>query len=125
LQWDDGEYEGPVTLVSIGNSPRTGGIFYTVPAADAFDGRLTFVHGHIPNRRGILQVLPRTMRSGPDNYTSHPAVHQVHATWLRVQASPATPMHADGEILETAIEELSYQIWPARLPLLIPLEMPE
>ena len=31
LEWEGGSYEGPTTLVSIGNFPRTGGIFFTVP----------------------------------------------------------------------------------------------
>ena len=29
LEWEGGSYEGPVTLVTVGNSPRTGGIIRT------------------------------------------------------------------------------------------------
>ncbi|MCB8943079.1 MAG: diacylglycerol kinase family lipid kinase [Ardenticatenaceae bacterium] len=119
LQWDDGEYNGPVTLVSIGNAPRTGGIFYTVPHADPFDGRLTFVYGHIPTRLQILRVLPRTMKPDVGNYVEHPAVHEVHATWLRVRAETPTPMHADGEIVSGAVQELFYEVLPQKLPLLM------
>jgi diacylglycerol kinase (ATP) len=28
LQWEEGEYNGPVTLVTAGNNPLTGGVFY-------------------------------------------------------------------------------------------------
>jgi diacylglycerol kinase (ATP) len=119
LQWDDGEYNGPVTLVSIGNAPRTGGIFYTVPHADPFDGKLTFVHGHIATRLEILRTLPRTMKPGVGNYVEHPAIHERHTTWLKVQAESPTPMHADGEIVSQAVQELFYEVLPRKLPLLM------
>jgi diacylglycerol kinase (ATP) len=119
LQWDDGEYNGPVTLVSIGNAPRTGGIFYTVPHADPFDGKLTFVYGHIATRLEILRTLPRTMKPDVGSYVEHPAVHEVHATWLKVRAESPTPMHADGEIVSEAVQELFYQVLPRKLPVLI------
>lgn len=119
LQWDEGEYNGPVTLVSIGNAPRTGGIFYTVPHADPFDGKLTFVYGYIATRLEILRVLPRTMKPDVGSYVEHPAVHEVHTTWLKVQAESPTPMHADGEIVSKAIQALVYEVLPRKLPILI------
>lgn len=119
LQWDGGEYSGPVTLVSIGNAPRTGGIFYTVPHADPFDGRLTFVYGHIATRLEILRVLPRTMKPDAGSYVEHPAVHEVHATWLKVRSESPTPMHADGEIVSHSVQELFYEVLPQKLPLLL------
>jgi YegS/Rv2252/BmrU family lipid kinase len=121
LEWDGGEYEGPVTLVTVGNSPRTGGIFYTTPHADPFDGRLTFVYGYMATRIEILRLLPRTMKPGPGSYVEHPAIHEVHATWLRVRSEQPTPAHADGEIFDPAIRELEYRVFPARLPVLLPL----
>ena len=118
LEWDDGVYDGPVTLVSIGNAPRTGGIFYTVPHADPFDGKLTFVYGHIATRLQILRVLPRTMKPDVGSYVAHPAVHEVHTTWLKVRAETPTPMHADGEIVSSAVQELFYEVLPRKLPIL-------
>ena len=38
IEWDGGQYEGPVLLVTVGNGPRTGGVFYMAPHADPFDG---------------------------------------------------------------------------------------
>lgn len=118
LDWQDGHHAGPVTLVSIGNFPRTGGIFYTAPHADGFDGLLTFVYGYIPSRVGILQVLPKTMKAGKGNYVEHPSVHEAHSPWLRVRVSPPSPAHADGELFSEASQELHYRVHPARLPLL-------
>jgi diacylglycerol kinase (ATP) len=120
LEWEGGNYEGPVTLVTVGNAPRTGGLFYVTPHASPFDGLLTFVYGFIPNRMQILQVLPRLMKSGPGSYVEHPAIHEVNTTWLRVHADQPTPMHADGEIQSTAIQDLEYRVFPACLPILVP-----
>ena len=118
LEWDDGSYEGPVTLISIGNAPLTGGVFYTVPHADPFDGQLSAIFGHIPTRVKILMALPKILRKEKGNITEHPAVERINCTWLRVSTFPDTPAHADGEIFETAINLLEYKILPAHLPIL-------
>lgn len=120
LEWDDGDYEGPVTLVSIGNSPITGGVFYTVPHANAFDGKLTFVYGYLPSRLKILGVLPKTMKPAEGNYVEHPAVHEVHCTWLKVHVEPDSPAHGDGELFNLAATDLEYRIHPRRINILLP-----
>jgi diacylglycerol kinase (ATP) len=120
LEWDEGEYSGPVTLVTVGNLPRTGGIFYTTPHADPFDGKLTFVYGYMATRGQILRLLPRTMKPAEGNYVEHPSIHEVHASWLRIRSDQPTPAHADGEIFSPAIHELEYRLCPARLPVLLP-----
>ena len=120
LEWDNGEYRGPITLVTVGNSPRTGGLFYVTPHANPFDGKLTFVYGYMPTRMQILKLLPRTMKPGEGNYVEHPDIHEVHTTWLRVHSDQPTPAHADGEIISPAIHDLEYRVYPARLPILIP-----
>ncbi len=118
LEWDSGSYEGPVTMISIGNGARTGEVFYTVPHADPFDGKLTFVYGYIPTRLKILQVLPKTMKPDVGNYIEHPSVFEIETKWLKVHAKTPTAMHADGEIVSFAIQDLIYGILPACLPIL-------
>ena len=120
LEWQGGSYQGPVTLVTVGNCPRTGGLFYVTPHADPFDGLLTFVYGAIPTRLEILKVLPRLMKPGKGNYTEHPAIHEIHSPWLRVHAETPTPMHADGEIQSEAIQDLDFCVLPGRLLVLMP-----
>jgi diacylglycerol kinase (ATP) len=120
LEWDGGEYQGPITLVTVGNCARTGGIFYVTPHADPFDGKLTFVYGFIPTRTGILGVLPKTMKPGAGNYVEHPAIHEVHCTWLKIHSDQPTPYHADGEIQSEAVHDLEYRIFPGKLPVLMP-----
>jgi diacylglycerol kinase (ATP) len=119
LEWQGGQYDGPITLVTVGNNPRTGGIFYVTPHANPFDGLLTFVYGFMPTRLQILRLLPRTMKSGAGNYVEHPDIHEVNSPWLRVHSEKPTPSHADGEIQSEAIQDLEYRVIPARLPILM------
>ena len=61
VTWDDGSFEGPLTLVTIGNGRRTGGFFMT-PHADPFDGKLTLAYGYRGTRLGLLIALPRAFK---------------------------------------------------------------
>jgi diacylglycerol kinase (ATP) len=119
LEWEGGEYHGPVTLVTVGNNPRTGGLFYVTPHANAFDGLLTFVYGYLPTRRQIMRVLPRLMKAGPGSYVEHPSIHEIHSPWLRVHSDQPTPMHADGEIQSTGVQDVEYRVFPGRMPVLL------
>jgi diacylglycerol kinase (ATP) len=121
LEWDDGSYDGPVTLVAIGNGPRSGGLFYMAPHADPFDGRLTFVYGFRSSRLQLLRLLPRTLRPGAGSYVEMDGISEIHATWLRVRIDGPAPAHADGEVFAPAIGALEYRILPARLQMLVPV----
>lgn len=120
LEWEGGNYHGPVTLVTVGNSPRTGGIFYMTPHADPFDGLLTFVYGYMPTRWKILTLLPRTMKPDLGSYVEHPSIHEISSTWLRVHSVQPTPAHSDGEVFSEQIHDLEYRVFPQCLPVLMP-----
>jgi diacylglycerol kinase (ATP) len=117
LQWEDGEYSGPVTLVTAGNNPLTGGVFYMAPHADPFDGKLNCVYGSVPSRLQILRLLPRTMKAGAGNYVEHPAIHEINVSWLKIHTDQPTPLHADGEIQFEATQDIEYRILPDYLPI--------
>jgi len=119
LEWDGGEYFGPITLVTIGNNPVTGGIFYVTPHADPYDGLLTFVYGYMATRFQVLKLLPRTMKPGEGNYVDHEDIHEIHTRRLNISTESPTPMHADGEIQSEAITELEYSIQPECLPIFL------
>lgn len=118
LEWEGGSYEGPVTLVTVGNNPLTGGLFYMTPHANPADGQLTFVYGTMRTRLQVLRLLPRTMKPGAGSYVEHPDIHEVNAVWLRIHTDQPTPLHADGEIQSQAAQDIYYRIYPARLPVL-------
>lgn len=120
LEWEGGSYQGMISLVTVGNTPLTGGLFYMTPNADPFDGKLTFVYGYMPTRRKILQLLPRTMKPGAGSYVEHPDIHQVHAKWLKIEVETDTPVHADGEIQSRNERFFYYEVKPACLPILLP-----
>jgi diacylglycerol kinase (ATP) len=119
LEWDRGEYHGSVSLVTVGNNPLTGGLFYMAPHASPFDGLLTFVYGHMSTRFQILRMLPKTMKKGKGSYVEHPDIHEIHSAWLKIISESPTPLHADGEIQSPAISEINYTVLPAYLPVLI------
>jgi len=120
LEWDAGSYAGPTTLVTVGNNPRTGGLFYMTPHADPYDGKLTFVYGYMPTRLQILRLLPRTMKPGAGSYIEHPNIHEVHTAWLKIHSHEPTPAHTDGEIFDEHAHDLEYRVLPGCLPVLLP-----
>ena len=117
LEWDDGSYEGPVSLVSVGNCPLTGGVFRMAPAADPADGLLTFVYGYAPTRRRMLGLLPKTM-SG--EYVKDPAMHQHHTRRLVIHSATPSPLQVDGEIRMEAGTEFIYECLPSNLDIFSP-----
>ena len=119
LEWDDGSYEGPANLVTVGNAPRTGG-FYMIPQADPFDGKLGFVHAYRRSKFDLLTMLPKAMKSGEKSYIYEKGVFASQMTWLKVQIKTPSPAHVDGEIISENIQELSYQIQPTRLSIFLP-----
>lgn len=119
LEWDNGKYNGLITLVTVGNNPLTGGLFYMTPHADPFDGELTFVFGYMPTRLKILQLLPRTMKPGLGSYVENPSIHEINSTWLKIRSSTPTPLHTDGEIQSMAVQEIEYRIIPRKISVLL------
>jgi YegS/Rv2252/BmrU family lipid kinase len=120
MQWDGGSYEGPISLVSVGNGRRTGGVFFMTPHADPFDGKLTFIHGYRKSRLGMFQVLPSAMKSGAGNISEQAGIHELHGTRLSIHLDKPSPAHTDGEIFDAWITDFEYKIFPAAVPMLVP-----
>jgi diacylglycerol kinase (ATP) len=112
LAWDEGAYDGPVSLVSVGNGAITGGLFRMAPAARLDDGRLTFVFGYAPTRRKLLGLLPRTLTG---SFVEDPAVEQHHTIELTLASSSPTPIQLDGEVRDEALLHVRYRVLPGRL----------
>lgn len=112
LEWESGGYAGPISLVSVGNCPVTGGLFRMAPAADPRDGRLTFVHAFASSRLQMLRLLPRAIDG---SYVDDPVAHQFHSRWLKIRSTPGTPLQVDGEIRGLDLHELDYRIHPRKL----------
>lgn len=117
--WDDGSYEGLLSLVSVGNGRRTGGFFMT-PHADPFDGKLTLAFGYRGTRLGLLTALPKAFNEGEGSYVELEGMYEVHATRISIHLDKPSPAHTDGELFSEWIEDFEYEIFPKRLNMILP-----
>jgi len=120
LEWDGGSYQGPLTLVTVGNCARTGGVFFLTPHADQYDGKLTFVYGYRGTRLRLFTALPRTMKPGEGSYVEMEGIHEIHCTRLKVHLDHPSPAHTDGELFGEWLTDLEYRIFPSALNILVP-----
>ena len=120
MEWDGGSYDGPLSLISVGNGQRTGGVFFMTPHADPFDGKLTFVYAYRSTRLSMFRTLPAAMKPGKGNMVELDGIHEVHCTHLKFKLDKPSPAHTDGEIFDTWLTDFEYKIFPAAVPMLIP-----
>lgn len=120
LEWDGGDggrnpggrYEGPTTLVSVGNHRRTGGVFFMTPQAEPDDGLLDFVQAPAMSRLKLFRLLPTTFNG---THVNRPEILQARTRKLLISCRPGTPIQADGEVFELNATEILYEILPQKL----------
>jgi YegS/Rv2252/BmrU family lipid kinase len=120
LKWDGGEYSGPLSLVTVGNGPRTGGLFFMTPHADPADGKLTLAYGYRGTRLGLFMALPRAMKPGKGSYVEMDGMYEVNCTRVTIHLDHPSPAHTDGELFPQFIQDFEYSIQPGRLKILVP-----
>ncbi len=116
ISWNNGQYEGPIILVSVGNGCRTGGSFFMTPYAVLDDGLIDFTYAVGMRRWQMLHLLPQTF-SGKHIY--HPLVVCRQTTALSITTSTTTPIQADGEIIERRATKINYRIIPRKLRVIV------
>jgi len=116
ITWDNGEYDGPAILVSVGNNSRTGGSFYMTPNALMDDGLIDFIYGASLNRLQLLRLLPKTFTG---NHIHHPAITYLQTTALSIITYPPTPIQTDGEIIDTQATHIKYRVLPQKLRVIV------
>ncbi len=119
IKWDGNSYEGPLSLISVGNAPRTGGLFYMAPHADPADGRLTAVFVEKKSTLGLLGLLPKTM-TPEGKFVKARGVWEIDATRISVRLQPPSPAHSDGDLFPFEVESLEYTILPGMIDILVP-----
>lgn len=117
IRWDGGEHEGPMYLLSVCNSPRTGGVFYMAPEARMDDGLFDFVFAPEMPKWRVLTIVPGLFKG---SHLKHPLVSHGRTRRLTVESNPGTPIHADGEIISESERRVEYEILPGRLRVLAP-----
>jgi len=112
FSWNGGSFEGPVILLSVCNSPRTGGIFPMSPGALMDDGLFDVVWAADLPFRTVLLLLPKLIRG---THIQHPAVTLRQTDFLEVRSSPGTPVHADGEVISSSASHLRFEVLPEKI----------
>jgi diacylglycerol kinase (ATP) len=112
LSWGDSAYDGPINLVSVGNSNRTGGFFYMTPQAKPDDGLLDFVYATGLSKWQMLRLLPKTFTGG---HIQHPQVVYRQTTSLSITVFSPTLIQTDGEIIADHATEINYYLIPRKL----------
>lgn len=115
IQWDDGGYDGPVYLLSVCLSPRTGGLFYMAPQARMDDGLFDFVLMPEVSKPEVMVLLARLFGK---THIYHPKVTYHRSARISIESNPGTPVHADGEVLAEAAAQVHYELLPGKLTIL-------
>ena len=115
VTWDDGEYVGPIYLLSVCNGPRTGGMMMA-PGAIMDDGYFDIVLAPEVPKRTVINMLLKLTKG---DHVKHPVVTFTRAKSLKITSEPGTPLHADGEILSESAKEITYDILPQKLTVLV------
>ena len=117
ITWDGGRIQVPTYLLSIANTPRTGGLFSVAPGACSDDGLLDFVVVPEVSRHEVLPILTRLLRG---THLRDSRVVSGRTRHLVVNSRPATPLHADGEVLTRSARNIHVQVLAGKLTLLMP-----
>jgi YegS/Rv2252/BmrU family lipid kinase len=115
--WDNGSFNGPTYLLSVCNSPRTGGIFPMAPEAKMDDGLFDLITIPKVSKPTVLLLLARLFAGThvKDKRVTHQRISN-----LDIKSKPGTPIHADGEILAEAATQINYKVIPGKITLLSP-----
>jgi YegS/Rv2252/BmrU family lipid kinase len=116
LAWDGGGYEGPAYLLSVCNSPRTGG-FMMAPGAILDDGLLDMVFAPQVSKGTVISILLKLMKG---EHVHNPNVTFRRVTAIDLTSAPGTPLHSDGEVFTESATAVSYRVLPAKVTLLTP-----
>jgi diacylglycerol kinase (ATP) len=117
VHWDGGCFESPTLLLSVANSPRTGGLFNIAPNALLDDGLLDVVFAPDMPKLEALTILPRLVKG---SHINHEKITTLRTTRLWIRSVPGTPMHVDGELVTESATVANYQVLPGKITLLSP-----
>jgi diacylglycerol kinase (ATP) len=115
VTWDDGSYEGPILLLSVCNSPRTGGLFRMAPEAKMDDGLFDFVYAPDLRLHQVVGLLPGLVRG---THIRHDKISYGRTRSLTVECDNGSPIHADGEVLSESASRFTYEVLPNKITLL-------
>ena len=108
-----------VLLVGAGNGRCAAGGFYLTPGASVSDGRIDALIVKNASVRRILALIPKVLR-GRHVGEAEVTIEQVE----RIVVRPDVPLgiEADGEVLTLAASEITFEVAPAGLSVMMPVK---
>lgn len=106
----------PITLVTIGNSRRTGGMFFLTPDAVPDDGLLDLGVAGALTRLEALSLMPKALTGKPLDPTKLKVMRCVS---VRVRCAEGLPVHLDGEVVMEDARVAEVEVEPRRLEIVV------
>lgn len=114
---DTQQLQGRYLMVSIMNGIRLGGGFYIAPDGNPSDGSFTIC---VVDSMGKLQTFPMISKFLKGTQTSDPRVKMLASQKVVIQSiDGGIPCHADGETVCEQGKEVSIELLPAALDIII------
>jgi diacylglycerol kinase family enzyme len=106
----------PAFMVSMGNSRRTGGLFYVTPDAVLDDGLLDLAIVPDKTKLEVLALLPKTFTGAHRN---DPRILFDRCVEVKVSSTRPVPVHLDGEVVMDDLCTAHVEILPRRLEIAV------
>jgi YegS/Rv2252/BmrU family lipid kinase len=121
VRWRDATSEWqtrshPAFMISLGNSRRTGGLFYVNPDAVMDDGLLDMAIVPHKSKLEVLWMLPKTFTGAHRN---DPTIHFDRCVEVKVSSTRPVPVHLDGEVVMDDVSHAHIEILPRRLEIVV------
>ena len=110
------QYNARALMISVGNSPRTGGLFYVTPDALMDDGLFDLGVVQQVSRGQILWLLPKVMKG---SHRDEPVVMLTRCRRLHFRCTETMPVHLDGEVVMRDMQEAQVEIHAGRLEVIV------
>jgi diacylglycerol kinase (ATP) len=106
----------PAFMVSLGNSRRTGGMFFVNPDAIMDDGLLDLAIVPHKSKLEVLWMLPQTFTGAHRNDRT---IHFDRCVEVKVSSARPVPVHLDGEVVMEDVSHVHIEILPGRLEIVV------
>jgi YegS/Rv2252/BmrU family lipid kinase len=113
---ETGSMQQSTLLISVGNSPRSGGGFYLTPFAKLDDGILDVATARALPRREVMTLLPKALQG---KHVGHPAVTMFQVRQIGVSIAGGAPVHLDGEVTATKATRVVVDVLPSKLRMVV------
>ena len=121
VRWRNGTSEWshrahPAFMISLGNSRRTGGMFYVTPDAILDDGLLDLAIVPHKSKPQVLWMLPQTFTGAHRN---DPTIHFTRCVEAKISSARPVPVHLDGEVVMDDVSTAHIELLPSRLEIVV------